>query len=458
MGELHKQVIKENIKNVQHLINTGSDVNEIDINSHSPLYYAVHNDSYELVKLLVDNKADINFIVEGKSLLQVGNNYVDDINVYLIKNGINLNHTDLNGNVFIHYRLRPNILELAIKYGANVNIRNNFGTTPLMEQTTFDNIKLLVDAGANVNATDNKGNTILHNHFMRSNLLDVDTIEYIIKQGFDITLQNHKQQNILQIFTNVFTTIEKPSKTILSVNEYMKRFYIWEKLCILKSSESIETVQNMARLLKINFTSITPRQDLCQKIMDKIYTNTTTSTQPTRNSIVEHTTQTLANYIKKDKWLSEYFKGNYQQKDKYYHHMPIGSERLLNMYAKYSGPDIELFRGYSFENLDEARNWLNREVREISNSDTILLKTSGMTSWSSDYIVSKQFAQNGQYGIVLSKKFSKDDWKNLWDVRRLSHLTHEFEFFVKSGVYKCHIEDVYKDEIQPIKSIHSWKE
>ena len=52
--------------------------------------------------------------------------------------------------------------EQLIKSGANINIQNYFGSTPLHYSKTIEQIKLLLEAGANPNIQNNKGNTPLH--------------------------------------------------------------------------------------------------------------------------------------------------------------------------------------------------------------------------------------------------------------------------------------------------------
>lgn len=89
----------------------------------------------------------------------------------LIKNGANVNGVDNDGNTTLHLscRMHQDVLaEELINLGANVNIKNKRGNTPLLEvpdryhyHSPIEIIKKLILAGADVNALNNKGETVL---------------------------------------------------------------------------------------------------------------------------------------------------------------------------------------------------------------------------------------------------------------------------------------------------------
>lgn len=60
-GALYHAVLSDNLKIAKFLINNGANVNDIDHLANRPLMQAAHNksDSFEIIKLLVDHKANI---------------------------------------------------------------------------------------------------------------------------------------------------------------------------------------------------------------------------------------------------------------------------------------------------------------------------------------------------------------------------------------------------------------
>ena len=92
-----------------------------------------------------------------------------------IADGANVNARDNSGNALNHATANrmprahligghKGIVELLIAAGADVNVKNQRGWTPLYDAAIWDRkdiAKLLFDAGADVNAKDNDGKTPL---------------------------------------------------------------------------------------------------------------------------------------------------------------------------------------------------------------------------------------------------------------------------------------------------------
>lgn len=73
----------------------------------------------------------------------------------------------------------------AIKNGADVNIENNFGDTPLRNAFLTKNLKIvkfLVEHGADINQTDNDGSTLLHVASLNGYLV----VRFLVKHGANI--------------------------------------------------------------------------------------------------------------------------------------------------------------------------------------------------------------------------------------------------------------------------------
>ena len=85
------------------------------------------------------------------------------------------------------------VLCMLISAGTDVNIKNNFGETPLHWAAYYGNNKkitqLLIDAKANVNIKSHQGNTplywaVLHNK--------IDVVQLLINAGADLNIQNNE--------------------------------------------------------------------------------------------------------------------------------------------------------------------------------------------------------------------------------------------------------------------------
>ncbi len=134
---LHEAINKDKLKLAETLLKKGADL-KIKWNDfgQTPLYYAVQNNKYKMVKLIfkydknVDKKAKFGWT----SLLQCA----------------------WHGN--------KEIAELLIDNGADINIRHWKNTTPLMiaiNKKQFDVAKLLIAKGADITLKNKKGQAAL---------------------------------------------------------------------------------------------------------------------------------------------------------------------------------------------------------------------------------------------------------------------------------------------------------
>lgn len=69
-----------------------------------------------------------------------------------------------------------------LEAGANVNVRDDLGLTPLHLASTVHIAQLLVDNGADINAKDNSGNSVLT---AAINMCNPDVFDFLIKQKAD---------------------------------------------------------------------------------------------------------------------------------------------------------------------------------------------------------------------------------------------------------------------------------
>jgi len=170
----------------QLLIAQGAELNAQDNQGNTPLHQALIRRIGDLAKLLIVQGADVNAKKnQGKTPLHLVEN--QDLAELLIAKGAELNAQDNQGSTPLHLelidRIRdlyaqndqsstpsrqvlvdtiPDITELLIVKGADPNVKDNTGTTPLDLAIHYDRVaKLLIARGADVNAKDNQGGTPL---------------------------------------------------------------------------------------------------------------------------------------------------------------------------------------------------------------------------------------------------------------------------------------------------------
>ena len=159
--------------------------------SFSPLITAVMKDSLGIVKVLVENGADVE--ASGNRTKETALHYAAtrglfSIVKYLVENGADVNAEDYAGRApllgAIHWS-RSGTAEFLIANGANVNVVGNAGTTPLHVATQgceIDIVRLLLEVGAKVDSQNNQGWTPLHHSIRCSNL---EIVKLLMTAGAD---------------------------------------------------------------------------------------------------------------------------------------------------------------------------------------------------------------------------------------------------------------------------------
>ena len=209
------------------LIENGANINAVDIEGWSALSYAVNNGDIEIAKLLLTNKAKIKDelliaikspIVESRiniMKLLIDNkaniNYTDEngftpLNItiesgdmeltkFLITNGANVNSLMQDGVSLIGYAIAQNnmdLLQMLIENGANVNNTNgdSWADTPLQTASRLglDNVvRILLTRNVDINAVDMNGNTALHTAALNSQL---SVVKLLLEKNPNLDIQN----------------------------------------------------------------------------------------------------------------------------------------------------------------------------------------------------------------------------------------------------------------------------
>ena len=209
------------------LIENGANINAVDIEGWSALSYAVNNGDIEIaklllenkvkikdelliaikspivesrinmMKLLIDNKANINYTDEnGFNPLNIAIESGDmELTKFLITNGANVNSLMQDGVSLIGYAIAQNnmdLLQILIENGANVNYTggDSWANTPLQTASRLglDNVvRILLSRNADINAVDMNGNTALHTAALNSQL---SVVKLLLEKNTNLDIQN----------------------------------------------------------------------------------------------------------------------------------------------------------------------------------------------------------------------------------------------------------------------------
>jgi hypothetical protein len=139
----------------------------------------------------------------------------------LILNGLsNINEPAQGGATVLHFlaeRTDPKWVEWAINQGADVNVVDYLGITPLFIASyigKFKNVHMLLKHGASPNVQDEDGNTALHTNSLETG--NPKITEILLQYGADPTITNNEGQTALDIAIE-----NKNSKLINLIKRYL---------------------------------------------------------------------------------------------------------------------------------------------------------------------------------------------------------------------------------------------
>ncbi|KAI5457076.1 ankyrin repeat-containing domain protein [Mariannaea sp. PMI_226] len=194
------------------LLDAGADANATDSLGNSPLHQVTDAD---VMALLVElGGADIDLVRKDgcTPLLSMLGSHHSDLIVKFLEYGPDCSAVNENGNGVLHIALNQwssgdAILQALLKRGADPNMRNREGLTPLLSmRRVFSDYKeivgILLEAGADINATNKHGATFLfhmlqHNPGGGSNDDSHKDIKYLIDRGASITTRDFNGRTIL---------------------------------------------------------------------------------------------------------------------------------------------------------------------------------------------------------------------------------------------------------------------
>ncbi|WP_410542263.1 ankyrin repeat domain-containing protein [Wolbachia endosymbiont of Tetranychus urticae] len=190
--ELFDAVKQSDKQAIENFLKTGGDINIRSGKSWTLLHVASYKGYNEIVKILLNNRAQIDAVnKDGHTALHLAAYYGHHLVVEtLLKNGAQANSINSKKDTPLHYtalRSHKIATEILLKHGADVNARDNNDRTPVYNAVfsgSLNIIKLFAEEDFNVDVFDKGGLSLLH--WAALSLYNVETIKYLLEKGAKI--------------------------------------------------------------------------------------------------------------------------------------------------------------------------------------------------------------------------------------------------------------------------------
>jgi len=183
-------VQSNNPDKVKELIDAGFNVNTELQDKLSPLMFAIEYNDINTCKILLDNGADINYISYDRDMLYFCNN-VKILNMLIRRGGFKPKNLDKKLIKSVEYEDDGKLLLKLLELGADINYVENSDTVLLIAcrdiEYSIQKIKYLIKYGANVNVKDRNGNSPL---YYSVNKNKIRSVKDLLDAGAVVTKEN----------------------------------------------------------------------------------------------------------------------------------------------------------------------------------------------------------------------------------------------------------------------------
>lgn len=290
-----------NFKIVEILVKTYIErkisLDEPDKEGRTALYFAIQENSPQIVKLLIDNNADINRFVQGISLLHLATT----VNINMVEQLLNKNACivqDKNGGTPLWLAKLINnedILNRLEHYAGNkfsYDVLNSWNETYLHYVCKFNKLKKLKELFAknnlNINAQDKNGITPLM-CAMKSQC-SVEIIELLLQRGASILITNKEYGNNA-LHLAALIKLDKYINLLLAQDTYAPFQYNKDNKTPIDLLDDIENDELRSKLqqcfITYTYTMIDNELNVIFKILSSLYNFTQSSWQKLADKSIE---------------------------------------------------------------------------------------------------------------------------------------------------------------------------
>jgi ankyrin repeat protein len=225
---LHYALFNNRTKAMEMLLNKNASINEVNAYGMTPLHYVLQNGgatpAAQLTQAMLLSGADPTLQdFKGETILHLFCKEMGDYPEALqdiIEKGGNVNQANRMGEYPLHLvSNNANLTKVLIQNGADLEVRDRLGQTPLVWGIYKKNksvLKALIEAGADVNARAYNGCTPLHYAVWVDS---IESLELLIEHGGDLTAKSYDKESVLDFAkkhnkVSILTYIEEKLKNV----------------------------------------------------------------------------------------------------------------------------------------------------------------------------------------------------------------------------------------------------
>ena len=218
---LHCAVQEGHADVVEVLIDAGADIDAKTSDACTPFHYACEDGKLTILKMLLKAGANVCATYnDGDTCLKAasGNGHTETVRYLVGLKEVDVNHTADGGETALHHAVirnnesHPEVVQVLIDAGADIEIKNGNGRSPLHTASRFGKlgtVKMLVRAGAGVRVADNDGDTCLT---LAAYFGHTETVRYLV--GLPDVEVNHEENDS---FTALHFAVQEGRRDVVEV-------------------------------------------------------------------------------------------------------------------------------------------------------------------------------------------------------------------------------------------------